>query len=226
VCQWCGKLATCQNQRAQALRSIKSRANGRKRQVEPHSNGYDQLDGDWLTYYKVAKTYESRVPAQDRDDIRHDIMIELDRATKRDGKPLPLLRAYRIASLMVALYWREQAKHQVKVCIYSGLPVEPHCARCSHHNGQRPCPYLALRPVQSLDDEASDDEGNGVRLINTVADDHAIDLEAWLDAKTWLLGCPMRLVKIAHKKLEGQPLDNKDKCYLQRFRQQEQKALF
>jgi hypothetical protein len=224
VCQWCNKLATCQNSTTKP-RHIKSSRRRRQRQADGNDNGYDQLDGDWLTYYKVAKTYESRVPAQDRDDIRHDIMIELDRATKRDSKPLPLLRAYRIASLTVALYWRELAKHQVKVCIYSGLPVEPHCARCSH-NGQRPCPYLALRPVQSLDDEASDDEGNGVRLIDTVADDHAIDLDAWLDAKTWLLGYPKRLVEVAKKKRLGILLTGKDRKYLCKMLRRYQRPLF
>ena len=44
VCHWCGKLATCQDQRTQALRSIKSRSNGRKRQAPTNGNGYDQLE--------------------------------------------------------------------------------------------------------------------------------------------------------------------------------------
>lgn len=186
---------------------------------------YDQLEGDWHDWLGVARRYEYKVPSQDRLDMRHTILIELAKCRARDNQPIPLLRAYRIASLMVALYWREQAKHQVKVCIYSGLPVEPHCASCSH-NGQQPCPYLALRPIQSLDADITDSEGNTVRLIDTVADDHAIDLDAWLDDKTWLLGCPMRLVQIAHKRLEGKPLTAKERMYLMRYRQQEQKSLF
>jgi hypothetical protein len=219
VCQWCGKLGSRQTE-TQALR-IKSSSRQRRKQAEHNGNGYDQLDGDWLTYYKVAQAYEGKVPAQDRDDIRHDIMIELDRATKRDGKPIPLLRAYRIASLTVALYWRERVKHQVKVCIYSGLPTEPHCAGCSH-NGHKPCPYLALRPIQSLDSELGDD---GDTLADTIADDHALDLDAWLDAKTWLLGCPMRLVQIASKISKGQRLTATDRQYLWRYHKRQQKTL-
>jgi len=69
-------------------------------------------------------------------------------------------------------------------------------------------------------------EGDIVQLKDTIADDKAIDLEAWLDEATWRLGCPMRLVEIARKRLYGIPLDNKDKCYLWRFRKQEQKKLF
>jgi len=77
--------------------------------------------------------------------------------------------------------------------------------------------------ILSLNNELND--GDGIELIDTVADDKAIDLDAWLDARTWLLGCPKRLVVIASKRLKGITLDNKDKCYLQRFRQKEQKSL-
>jgi hypothetical protein len=211
------------------LRSLKSRSNGRKRQAELTAEinaiaeqSYDQLDGEWAEWLAAAKRYEHKVPSQNRYDIRHTIIIELAKARRRDGKPIPLLRAYRIASLMIALYWRELAKHQVKVCIYNGLPTEVHCASCSH-NGQRPCPYLALRAIQSLDSEI-DDDGN--TLADTIADDNALDLDAWLDDKTWLLGFPMRLVQIGKKRRDGIPLDNKDKCYLQRFWNKHQKRLF
>ncbi|GAI07898.1 unnamed protein product, partial [marine sediment metagenome] len=64
VCQWCGKLATCQNQRTQP-RHIKSRSNGRKRQADHRDNGYDQLAGEWLTYYKVASQFSHKAQAQD-----------------------------------------------------------------------------------------------------------------------------------------------------------------
>jgi len=185
---------------------------------------YDQLDGEWLDWLLIAKRYEHKVPSQDRYDIRHTIILELAKARRRDGKPIPLLRGYRIASLVVALYWREQVKHQVKVCIYDGVAKELHCQQCRYRSGAaKQCPYLALRPVQSLDDDTTDQEGNGVRLIETVADDHAIDLDAWLDDKKWLLGCPTRLVQIAYKRLGGIPLNSKDQRYFTRQRQKELK---
>ena len=149
---------------------------------------YDCLDGEWHDWLEVARKYERRVPAIDRYDIRHIILLELNRARERDGKPLPILRAYRIASLTVALYWRIAKKQPV---------------------------------LLSLDDDVV-----GLQLKDTVADDKAIDLEAWQDAKTWRLGCPLRLIEIAHKKLEGIALDQKDHKYLQRYRKQAQKSLF
>ena len=156
------------------------------------SQSYDQLDGEWREWLEVAKRYEHKVPTEDRLDIRHDIILELYRARHRDGKPLPILRAYRIASLMVALYWRR----------------------------------LKSKPtILSLDTDIQLDDGEIVQLKDTIADDNAIDLEAWLDEATWRLGCPMRLVQIARKTLNDTPLDDKDRQYLSRYRRKEQKRL-
>ncbi|MBA7618495.1 hypothetical protein ES703_25822 [subsurface metagenome] len=191
---------------------------------------YDQLAGEWHAWLEVAKRYEHKVPYQDRYDMRHTIMIELHRARQRDGKPIPILRAYRIASLTVALYWRERIKREVKVCVYDGLAKEPHCASCRHKPKSSQCPYLASRPIQSLDSEATDSEGNRVRLMDTVADDKAIDLVAKLDASDWLLGCKLQLIQIARKLNAGIELNRKEKNYLYHYRNRElkkgQKALF
>jgi hypothetical protein len=161
------------------------------------SQSYDQLDGEWREWLEVAKKYEHRVPTEDRLDIRHDIILELYRARHRDGKPLPILRAYRIASLMVALYWRR----------------------------------LKSKPTMlSLDADIQLDDGEVVQLKDTIADDNAIDLEAWLDEATWRLGCPMRLVQIANKRLNGEPLNDTDRRYFNRHKAKElaryQKTLF
>ena len=157
------------------------------------NQSYNQLEGEWLDWLEVAKKYEHKVPSQDRLDIRHNILLELYHARQRDGKPIPILRAYRIASLTVALYWRQ----------------------------------LKRQPTMlSLEADIQLDEGETIQLKDTIADDNAIDLSAWHDAKTWLLGCPMRLVQIAHKRLNGQALTNTERQYLWRFRQKEQKRLF
>jgi len=156
------------------------------------NQSYDELQGDWHQWLEVAKAYEHKVPLQDRLDIRHDIIIELYHARQRDQKPIPILRAYRIASLMVALYWRR---------------------------------VMSKPTILSLEAELQLDDGEVVQLKDTIADDHAIDLEAWHDLKTWLAGCPMRLVQIANKRLNGHALTNKDRQYLWRFRQKEQRRL-
>jgi hypothetical protein len=81
-----------------------------------------------------------------------------------------------------------------------------------------------LLTILSLNTELND--GDGIELIDTVADDKAIDLDAWLDARTWLLGCPKRLVVIAGKRLKGIALNKQDQKYLERYRRREQSELF
>ena len=75
--------------------------------------------------------------------------------------------------------------------------------------------------ILSLNYELDDGDGDTTELWQTLADDKAIDLEAWLDAKTWLLGCPQRLVQIAVKLYSGKPLKWRDYKYLERNRQKE-----
>jgi len=151
---------------------------------------YDQLDGEWHDWLEVARKYEHKVPYQDRYDMRHTILIELAKARHRDGKPIPTLRAYRIASLMVALYWRR---------------------------------IMRQPTILSLEMEIETEEGDTIELKETVADDKAIDLDAWQEAKTFLLGCPMRLIQIARKRRAGIPLNEKDRRYFNRQKAKELK---
>ena len=73
----------------------------------------------------------------------------------------------------------------------------------------------------SLNGEVRGNNGEGIELWEAIADDKAVDLEAWQDAKTWLLSCPGRLANIAHKRANGNPLGVKERQYLCRYRQKE-----
>jgi len=75
---------------------------------------YDRLDGEWLKWYETAHRFEHKVPAQDRGDIRHNIILELALARARDGdKPFSEAMMCRVASFAVADYWRK-AKRKPK----------------------------------------------------------------------------------------------------------------
>jgi len=216
-------LTTCQTTRTQALRSIKSRANGRKRQADSNGNGYDQLDGEWLTYYKVASQFSHKAKAQDREDLLHDIMITLADVARNNGhKPFTELAMYRVASVTVADYWRTQYK------LTNGLD----CGSCSKAQRRKcrsewlysDCPKAVK--LEYLSKPIVDSEGNITELGDLIADDKAIDLDQWLDAKTFLSGYPQRLIGIGYKIRQGIPLDKGEHCYLQRFRKKAQKRLF
>ncbi|MDD4984454.1 MAG: hypothetical protein PHQ43_01495 [Dehalococcoidales bacterium] len=204
-------------------RSMKSRPRRKPDQTKPE---YQGLTGAWASYYEVTSRYESHIPAQDRDDWRHDTMLELEKAEARDGKPLPELRAYRIASLMVALYFRNLNRYATRVCIVNGYPVEPHCRNCQRHTESKRCAWLAVRPVERLDGEVIDPEGYRVTLLDTVASDRVEDMpDQWYDLKKLTEALSPRLAEIAYKKLDGKTLSEADRKYLYRYRKTSQKAL-
>jgi hypothetical protein len=153
---------------------------------------------DWGKYITVADRYQYKAKAQDRGDLNHNIIISLaDTQTRLDSNGGGQLSE--LAMLRIA---------SCRVADYW---------RSEYRNGR----VVSLNQVVY---EA--DDGNQIELIDTLADDKAIDLEAWLDRSVWELGFPKRLVEIVRKRLYGIPLDNQDKCYLWRFRQKEQKRLF
>ncbi len=80
--------------------------------------------------------------------------------------------------------------------------------------------------ILSLDYEIDDGDGNTTEFYQILVDDKAIDLEAWLDARIWLLGCPKRLVEVAYKTVKGEALSQYERLYLCRFRKKAQKRLF
>ena len=77
--------------------------------------------------------------------------------------------------------------------------------------------------ILSLNGELDNGDGDTVELWQTLADDKAIDVEAWQDAKRWLLGCPKRLVQIAYKRYIGTSLNHREQLYLLNHRQKELK---
>jgi len=192
---------------------------------------YSQLAGKWRDWLEVARRFEHKARAQDRLDLRHTIILafaEQQARNERLGKPdLSLYGMLRIASHCVADYWREVNKASVKVCVFDGIAKEPIYAKCSfNHKPSKcsKCPFLAVRPIGSLNTELEDTEGNTVELIDTLADD-SVDIEAWAERSTWELGYPKRLVTIAYKLDNGKALSGYERLYLYRYKRKNQKRL-
>jgi len=222
VCQWCGKPASCQTTMAKP-RQFKSRSNVRKRQAPVHSNGYDQLQGEWLAYYKIASRFTDRVKPQDKEDILHTIIATLADVERNNGhKPFTEAVMYRIASRTVADYWRTYYK--ASNGLDCGSCSKAQRRQCREKDLYTECPK-AIK-LESLNKPIIDSEGHTTELGELIADDKAIDLDAWVDARTFLLGFPQRLLEIAHKLENREVLTSYDRLYLYRFRKREQKALF
>jgi len=146
---------------------------------------------DWVKYQEIAKRFEHKAKAEDREDLRQDIILRLAEVESNNGhKPLSEPAMLRVASYTVLAYWRD----------------------------------LSRKPTMlSLNSPIEDEDGNAIELYQIIADDRAVDLEAWLDAKRWLLGCPKRLVRIAFKKVNGKVLTKAEYSYLEYQRQKELK---
>jgi hypothetical protein len=153
---------------------------------------------DWSKYIAIAEKFQRKAKRQDRGDLNHNIIVSLANAQIRlDQNGGGQLSE--LAMLRIA---------SCRVADYW---------RSEYRNGR----------VVSLNQVVYEtDDGNQIELIDTLADDRAIDLEAWLDRTTWELGYPKRLAEIVHKIAYGNKLTPTDSQYLWRFRQREQKSLF
>jgi hypothetical protein len=151
---------------------------------------------DYGKYITVADRYQRKAKREDREDLNHTIILSLAQAQLRlDNNGGGQLSD--LAMLRIASYECQKYWRAIKRQL----------------------------TILSLNTDIYDGNGNTTELIDTIADDKAIDLDAWLDARTWLLGCPRRLIDIANKRLKGITLNNKELQYLWYWRKKEQKRL-
>ena len=129
----------------------------------------------------------------------------------------------RVASYLVTEFW--ERLRRLTTWLDCGNCSKKQRRKCREEDLYSQCPKY--HQLVSLNAEVnSDGDGEPSELIEFIADDKAIDLDLWLDAKRILLGLPMRLVQIGYKVYSGQPLNAKEKMYLSRFRKEAQKPLF
>jgi len=222
VCRWCGKLANCQTSTTKP-RHTKSSSRRKPKQANGNGhNGYDQLQGEWLTYYRVASRFAHKAKAEDKEDLLHDIIITLADVERNNGhKPFTEAVMYRIASRAKDQYWRNYYK------LNNGLT----CGNCSTKQRRKckedylysDCPK-AIK-LESLNKPVIDSEGHTTELGELIADDKAIDLDAWVSNSTWEIGYPKRLVEIAYRLKAGEALAVADRKCLCKWRKREQKKL-
>ncbi len=79
--------------------------------------------------------------------------------------------------------------------------------------------------MESINQPITDSEGHITELAELIADDKALDLAEWIDARTFLIGVPIRLKMIAKKLSKEEALTDAERMYLSRLRKKEQKPL-
>ena len=189
-----------------------------------HRNGYDQLQGDWLAYYKVAKNFTHKVKPEDREDFLHDLFLTFAGVkAKYDaiGKELTTGGLVRIAQYGVADYWRKwYHRNQNTTCERCSKAQRQ---KCKEGNLYKECPKAIY--FESLSKLIEDSTGGKIELYQLLADDNAIDLTSRLDAKLTLESYPQLFVQLAYKKYAGYPLTGKERQYYYRQAKKAQNTL-
>jgi len=144
---------------------------------------------DWQKYINIADKFQYKAKPEDRQDLRQDIVLRLAEVEAKYNGSGNSLTE----------------GGMVRVASYTVMAYWREVMR--------------LPKITSLNGIVADGEGNETELCQMLADDKAIDVDAWLDAKMWLYRAPPRLVKIAYRKVSGLPLAKTEARYLQRYRQ-------
>lgn len=196
----------------------------------PTDTGFVLARVDYSKLYQIAKSFAIKAKVQDQQDLLHDIIIGLATIAKRKlakGEDFTEPAMVRTAEHIKDSYWYKRYAY------YYGVDCH-HCnkeqrAKCRYNWGHSEWAYTDCHraiQLESLNAEVTDDEGNITELGNLIADDNALDLEAWLEAKLWLIGSPARLKSIAWKRIRGETLTHAERQYLSKLRKREQKVLF
>jgi len=133
---------------------------------------------------------------------------------------------YRTAEHIKDHYWYRRYSYT------NGLDCQ-HCSKeqrrkCRYNWGHSNWAYADCHraiQLESLNQPIIDGDGNVTELADLIADDKAVDLAEWIDARTFLIGAPVRLKSIAMKKHRGEALTEAERMYLLRLRKKEQKML-
>ncbi len=151
---------------------------------------------DWEKYIDIASRFQYKAKAEDREDLKQTIIVRLADVELKYNGNGKSLTEW--GMLRVASYTVLEYWREV----------------------------MRLPRITSLNGTIDDGDGNKTEFYQMLADDKAIDLDDWLDAKLWLYRAPPRLVRIAYKKVAGYALNPREQNYLSRFRKKAQKSLF
>jgi hypothetical protein len=225
---WCGQTTTCQPTTAKP-RQLKSNESGNGRQTDNGDNGYDQLPEPYLTYYRIALRFAHKALIDERQDLLHDIIEGLARVALRKiarGEAFTEPAMYRIAEHIKDHYWyKHYAYHNGVDCQHCSKKQRAICRWNWGHSDWAYCDCHRAIILESLNQPITDSQGNMTELAELIADDNALDLQEWIDAKMFLIGAPIRLKAIAMKRVNGDKLTGAERFYLAKLRKREQLSL-
>lgn len=215
--------------REQPQRVFPARKQRKRRDRHELGEGYEQLPEPYRSYLDTAKWYARLAKADDREDLLHDILMRLFQTGEQlasRGQEFSKQAQIRVAEHTKDHYWYDHYAY------YHGLECR-HCSReqrakcrANHEQGDKWF-VECVRHIEldSLYTPVTDEEGHTTELGEIIADDKAIDLDEWLDARLFLLHSPIRLKQIAVKRYRGKALTHAEVQYLSKLRKRGQLTL-
>ena len=223
ICRWCSRNANCVTTPTKP-RQLKSSRRRSHRQIDDGNNGYDHLPEPYLTYYKIALRFGHKALLDEQDDLLQDIIEGLARVAK--DRTLSEAALYRIAEHIKDHYWyKHYAYHNGLDCQHCSKAQRAKCRTAWAYSDWAYYDCRRAMTLESINQPIIDSEGNITEFAELIADDKALDLEEWLDVKTFLIGAPIRLKQIARKLNKGEALTNTEHQYLWYLRKKTQKSL-
>ena len=228
ICHWCSSNANCVTTTTKP-RQVKSSRSRRRKQDDNGSNGYDQLQEPYLTYYRIALRVAHKALTDDRQDLLHDIIEGLARVARRkvsQGQDFTEAAMYRVAEHIKDHYWYRHYSYTKGLdCQHCSKAQRAKCRENWAHSDWAYCDCHRAIQLESINQAISDGDGNLTELADLIADDKALDLAEWVDVRTFLIGAPIRLKMIAQKQGKGEPLSGAERKYLTKLRKRYQKTL-
>jgi len=203
----------------------------RKARPEPSpvGQGYDSLVEPWCTYSKVAMRFAPKAVSGEKDDLLHTIIEALAKVGQRkadQGQDFTEAAMHRTAEHVKDWYWyKRYAYHNGLDCRHCTSEQKAKCKYNWAHSEWAYCDCHRAVRLESLNQPVTDDQGEVTELGDLIADDAALDLIEWVDARTWLLGAPLRLKEIAVKRSKGETLTIAERKYLAKLRKRHQLPL-
>ncbi len=146
---------------------------------------------DWDRYITVASKFQYRARLVDREDLKHDILIAIAAAEKENSNGNGHVGLSEQSLIRIASY-----------------ECQKYWRRFKRYRSR----------IISLDNNFDNGNGYHTNLEDKLPDEKAVDLDAWIDAKTQIAAYPQRVLDVAHKILRGDALCNKEHQLLHRFR--------
>ena len=228
ICHWDSGNADCVTTATNPCQLQSSRSR-KGEQADNGNNGYDHLPEPYLTYYKVALRFAHKALLDEQEDLLHDIIEGLARVAKRKaatGQDFSQAAMYRIAEHIKDHYWyKHYAYHNGLDCQHCSKAQRAECRAAWAYSDWAYYNCRRAITLESMNKPVIDGEGNITELAELIADDRALDLVEWLDARIFLIGAPIRLKQIARKLYKGEALAYPERNYLSRLRKKRQLAL-